>query len=125
MSEIKKRLLPEDIASVITDEEYIIRQPGLTICILTLKNGAKQVGVNYGAIDPDRQNWEYGQQEARKQALEKVWEAEGYLLRQRILQRSIQDEIIAKVDAEISLRGDLDTDLATARAYTDEFIDRF
>ena len=125
MSEIKKRLLPEDIASVITDEEYIIRQPGLTICILTLKNGAKQVGVNYGAIDPDRQNWEYGQQEARKQALEKVWEAEGYLLRQRILRRSIEDKAIMEIEAEISRHGDVDTDLAAARALTDALIDRF
>ena len=56
----------------------------VTVCLLTLRNGAKVIGHNYGAIDPSRQNWETGKQAARTMAVEKVWELEGYLLRERL-----------------------------------------
>lgn len=83
--EPKKFLTPADIESVVVDEAYLVF-PGttVTVCLLTLKNGAKTIGFNYGAIDPERQNWEQGKVEARKQAIEKVWELEGYLVRHQL-----------------------------------------
>lgn len=83
-TELKKYLTLGDIESVIISEEYNTKDT-LTICTLTLKNGAKVVGLNYGAIDPGRQDFERGKDIARKAAIEKVWELEGYLLRQRLI----------------------------------------
>lgn len=82
---MRTHLTPADIESVIV-EETVDFMPGTTItfCTLLLRNGAKVVGINYGAIDASRQDWEMGAQEARKQAIEKVWELEGYLLRERL-----------------------------------------
>lgn len=76
----------DDVMSVIVGEEYIRREPSLTICILTLKNGTRHVGVNYGAIFPEDHSWEYGEKDAKTQALNKVFESENYLLRQRLME---------------------------------------
>ena len=58
--------------------------PLLTFCVLVLRNGTKVVGINYGAIDPAQHSAEMGRQEARKQAIEKVWELLGFRLRDRL-----------------------------------------
>lgn len=81
----KTSLTPDDIEAVIVKEDYYVF-PGTTVttCLLTLKNGAKTIGVNYGSIDLDRQDWVVGRREARKQAVEKVWELEGYLVRHHL-----------------------------------------
>ncbi len=83
---MKKYLLPSDIDAVIVNEKYEHPAAGITICVLTLKNGARVIGVNYGAIDPERQDWTMGRNNSRAQAVEKVWELEGYLLRQRLME---------------------------------------
>lgn len=56
----------------------------LTFCVLILKNGAKVVGFNYGAIDPTRHCPEKGKKEAREMAVDKVWELMGYELRSKL-----------------------------------------
>lgn len=78
-------LTPADIDPVIVGEDYHVF-PGttVTVCCLTLRNGAKAVGHNYGAIDSTRQDWATGKREARAMAVEKIWELEGYLLRERL-----------------------------------------
>ena len=85
---MKTYLTPENIEAVIESEKYELPSGGMTICILTLKNGARVVGINYGAINQERQDWAVGRKNAREQAIEKVWELEGYLLRQRIFEQS-------------------------------------
>ena len=78
-------LTPADIDKAIVSESYhTFPDATVTVCLLTLRNGAKVIGHNYGAIDPSRQNWETGKQAARTMAVEKVWELEGYLLRERL-----------------------------------------
>lgn len=78
-------LTPAEIDKAIVSESWhIFPDTTVTVCLLTLRNGAKVIGHNYGAIDPSRQNWEIGKQVARAMAAEKVWELEGYLLRERI-----------------------------------------
>jgi hypothetical protein len=78
------RLTPDDIDAVIADEQYHVF-PGttLTVCALTLKNGFQVTGesaaVSFGNFDP-----EIGRQVARKNAREKIWALEGYLLKQRL-----------------------------------------
>lgn len=73
-----------DIAAAIIAEDYqVFDGTTVTVCLLTLRNGAKVIGHNYGSIDPARQDWERGKKEARAMAVEKVWELEGYLVRER------------------------------------------
>ena len=62
-------------------EFYVFPGTTVTVCLLILRNGAKVIGYNYGSIDPEQQNWELGKHNAYSTALEKVWELEGYLLR--------------------------------------------
>lgn len=81
----KNYLTEKDINDVITNIEYnCVPNTHITICVLTLINGAKVLGKNYGSIDPDRNNEVMGKEYAFKEAVEKVWELEGYLLRQRL-----------------------------------------
>ena len=79
------KLTPDDITKAIAEAQYHVL-PGtrVTICLLILRNGAKVVGVNYGSIDPAQHREDMGRQEAYKDAVNKVWELEGYLLRQRL-----------------------------------------
>jgi|GEM_PF-1842066 len=56
----------------------------ITICVLILKNGTKLAGINYGAIDPKQHSAEIGRQEARAQAVERVWELLGFRLRDKL-----------------------------------------
>lgn len=78
-------LTPDHIESVIVGTNFHpLPKTQVTICELTLVNGTKVLGYNYGSIDPARQNWTMGQENAEAMAREKVWELEGYLLRQRI-----------------------------------------
>lgn len=74
-----------DVFEKIKDETYYIF-PGTTVttCLLTLENGTKVLGVNYGAIDPERHDWEQGRLNAYEDAFEKIWELEGYLLREKL-----------------------------------------
>ncbi len=79
------RLSPEHIDDMIIAGSYHVF-PGttVTVCCLTLRNGTKLVGTNYGAIDPKQHDWDRGKQEAYNEAREQVWQLEGYLLRQRL-----------------------------------------
>lgn len=79
------RLTPADIDRVIVGEDFHVF-PGttVTVCLLTLKNGAKAIGHNYGSIDTSQQDWKMGKTEARKMAINTVWELEGYRLRQEL-----------------------------------------
>ena len=84
---IAPRLTPADIDAAIENEEYhIFPYSTVTVCMLTLRNGAKVLGHNYGAIDSARQDWKMGYREARAMAVEKVWELEGYALRNALMQ---------------------------------------
>lgn len=87
------KLTPDDITKVIAEVQYQVL-PGtrVTTCLLVLQNGAKVVGVNYGSIDPAQHSEAMGRQEAYKDAVNKVWELEGYLLRQRLYEAGIDLE---------------------------------
>ena len=76
------RLTPAHITEqVVAHEFHEFEGTTVTVCLLTLRNGAKVIGYNYGSIDPEQQNWEQGKNVAYSMALEKAWELEGYLLR--------------------------------------------
>ena len=79
------RVTPDMITAAIVGADFHVL-PGtqITVCTLTLRNGTKVLGYNYGAIDPARQDWKQGRQAAYDMAREKIWELEGYALRERL-----------------------------------------
>lgn len=82
---IRNRVSKDEIDSLITHVDYyVFSNTTVTVCLIWLKNGSKVLGVNYGRILPEEQNWEMGKQEAYKDAYSKIWELEGYLVRENL-----------------------------------------
>lgn len=54
-----------------------------TICLLRMENGAIVTGESHCA-HPDNFDKDIGEQVAKRNAVDKAWELEGYLLRERI-----------------------------------------
>ncbi len=82
---IRNRVTKEEIDNLIERVDYhLFEETTVTVCLIWLKNGAKVLGVNYGRIIPEEQNWEMGKQEAYKDAYNKIWELEGYVVRQNL-----------------------------------------
>ena len=79
------RVTPDMItAAIVSSDFHVLPDTQITVCTITLRNGTKVLGYNYGAIDPARQDWQQGRQAAYDMAREKVWELEGYALRERL-----------------------------------------
>ena len=80
------RLTPEHIDNTIYSEQYYVF-PGtaLTVCALTLTNGFNVIGES-AAASLDNFNEEIGRKIARENARDKIWQLEGYLLKQSLYQ---------------------------------------
>lgn len=78
------RLSPQHIDSRIKGEQYHVF-PGttLTVCALTLENGFIVTGTS-AAASPENFDVEIGRKIARTEARDKIWELEGYLLKQHL-----------------------------------------
>lgn len=74
--------LTKDDLKALVVKEYYHRIPDstVTICAITLKNGFVVVGDS-ACIDPRKFDEEIGRQVAFDDALEKVWELEGYRMK--------------------------------------------
>lgn len=78
------RLTPADIDGAIVAEDYHVF-PGttLTVCCLHLRNGFTVTGES-AAASPENFDAALGRQIARRNARDKIWSLEGYLLRERL-----------------------------------------
>ena len=78
------RLTPEHIDACIKAEAFHVF-PGttLTVCALTLRNGFVVTGTS-AAASPANFDPAIGQDIARRNARERIWELEGYLLREKL-----------------------------------------
>lgn len=78
------RLTPDHIDNTITDEDFHVF-PGttVTVCLLTLRNGFTVVGES-ACASPENFDEELGRKIARDNARNRIWQLEGYLLRQRL-----------------------------------------
>lgn len=125
------RLKPADIDAVIVSEHYFTAAQGeakaledgafvngslngaalrpipellsqITFCVLILKNGYKISGVNHSGVSPENHDPELGRKLAYENARNKVWELEGYLLKEKLNhQIKIQEHFASQgVDAE-------------------------
>lgn len=87
--EEKTKLTQDDVLGAIKKEDYTVLNDGrTTICQLTLQNGFTVVGVS-ACVAPKNFDKEIGQNIAKDNAVEKVWELEGYLLRQRLFEKGL------------------------------------
>jgi hypothetical protein len=78
------RLTPEDIDDTILTEQYhVFEGTTMTVCCLTLKNGYNVIGES-AAASPENFDKEIGQKIARENARNKIWQLEGYLLKQKL-----------------------------------------
>ena len=72
----------------------------VTVAVIVLRNGAKLVGVNYGAIDPANHRVDMGVKEARAAAVEQAWPLLGFRLRDELAR-----PVLTEADAAADLAG--------------------
>lgn len=83
------RLTPTLIDETIAGEQYHVF-PGttLTVCALTLRNGFIVTGTS-AAASPENFDEDIGRRIARSNARDKIWDLEGYLLREKLSGRAV------------------------------------
>ena len=78
------RLAPASLdAKIIGEMFHVFPGTTLTVCCLVLENGFTVVGQS-AAVSPGNFDAEIGQKIARADARDKIWQLEGYLLRERL-----------------------------------------
>jgi hypothetical protein len=83
------RLTPALIESKIDEVSYyVFENTCLTVCVLTLENGFTVTGES-ACASPENFNQEIGESIAYKNAMDKIWTLEGYLLKQRLYEASL------------------------------------
>lgn len=66
----------------------------VTICIIILENGFKVEGVS-AYVDPVNYNEDIGRECAYENAFNKIWELEGYMLRQSLHEKAESQAMLA------------------------------
>jgi hypothetical protein len=66
----------------------------VTICIIILENGFKVEGVS-ACVDPANYNEDIGRECAYENAFNKIWELEGYMLRQSLHEKAESQAMLA------------------------------
>ena len=102
------RVTPADIEAVIVDEFYSTAADGIeavtgiprtsidlpqsaplpTFCVLFLRNGFTVTGES-ACASPENFDAEIGRKIARANAVQKIWQLEGYLLKQRLSEGAV------------------------------------
>lgn len=83
------RITPEHIESKIKDEKYhVFKDTCLTVCVLTLQNGFNVTGES-ACASPSNFDEELGKKIARRNAADKIWILEGYLLKEKLFMGEI------------------------------------
>ena len=81
------RLTPDLIDSKISSSDFhVFPHSCLTVCCLTLENGFTVTGES-ACASPENFNAEIGEKIAFKNAREKIWMLEGYLLKQKLFEQ--------------------------------------
>lgn len=84
------RLRPEDIDRKIADTSYTVLPSGkVMVCEITLENGFTVRG-EAATVSKENFNYSIGQDISFKDARDKIWELEGYLLQERLYQQAKQ-----------------------------------
>lgn len=79
-------LTPALIDAAIKNEDYhVFGETCLTVCCLTLTNGFTVTGES-ACASPENFNAEIGRKIAKENARNKIWQLEGYLLKQKLFE---------------------------------------
>ena len=81
------RLTPELIDSKIKEKSFYKLTERLTVCVVTLKNGFELIGES-SCVSADNYNKEIGEKISFENARNKIWELEGYLLKENLFIKS-------------------------------------
>lgn len=73
------KLTAETISSLIEQIDYLTHKT-LTVCVLTLKNGAMVTGES-NVIDPTNYDADIGREMSYRDAFSKIWQLEGYAMK--------------------------------------------
>jgi len=80
------RLNPEHIDNTIKNEYYhVVPGTTMTLCVLTLQNGFQVTGES-AAASLENFDEEIGKKIAKDNARNKIWQLEGYLLKQKLFE---------------------------------------
>lgn len=77
------KLTPDIISSLIDQADFMTHKT-LTVCVLTLKNGAMVTGES-NVIDPTNYDADIGREMAYKDAFSKIWQLEGYAMKRDLV----------------------------------------
>lgn len=81
---VAPRVTAELIDALIKEEQYhVFPDTTLTICVLTLNNGFNVTGES-AAASPENFDAQLGREIARSNARNKIWQLEGYLLKEKL-----------------------------------------
>jgi hypothetical protein len=80
---VAPRVTLEHLESLVQEEAFHVFYGVLTVCVLKVANGFTVTGES-ACASPENFNEELGRKIARRNAVEKLWALEGYLLRQRL-----------------------------------------
>jgi len=70
---------------------HVFEDTQLTVCCLTLENGFTVTGES-ACASPENFDRDIGEEIAFNKAVNKVWDLEGYLLKQRLYEQGSNDE---------------------------------
>lgn len=71
------------LESIITDKKFHRLTGTLTVCVLTLRNGFTVTGES-ACVSPEAYNQEIGESIAFENAFDKLWQLEGYVLKNKL-----------------------------------------
>ena len=82
------KVTEEQIKGRISDVSYsVLPNTTITVCVITLTNGFKVTGES-ACVDPTGFKKDLGEAYAYEKAFNKIWELEGYLLKERMFHQS-------------------------------------
>ena len=67
----------EDVEKAVKEEKYVKLTEKMTVCILTTDTGFEVIGVS-ACANPSNYVKELGEKYAREEAINKLWDYEGY-----------------------------------------------
>lgn len=79
------RLTPQLIDSKIVEKSFHKLTDVLTVCVITLQNGFTVTGES-ACASPENYDKDIGEQIAFNNARDKIWQLEGYLLKEKLYQ---------------------------------------
>lgn len=96
------RVTEESIRAKIADVQYIVHET-MTICIITMRSGFKQLGQAAPAA-PENFNAEVGKRYAYDDAFRQLWRLEGYLLCEHLLCEQLMPRPVPSLPPEVKTR---------------------